>query len=102
LGVRIAWSLECEPLEVAGGIATALPLLPRGPVLIVSGDVWHRFDYASLRQRVANMASDANASRVHLVMVPNPSHHPAGDFALVDSLLALEGAQRLTYGNIGL
>ena len=30
-GARIAWSREAEPLEVAGGIATALPLLPAGP-----------------------------------------------------------------------
>ena len=42
---------EPEPLETAGGIATALPLLPAGPVLVVSGDVWTRFDYATLPPR---------------------------------------------------
>ncbi len=47
-GVRIRWSLEPEPLETAGGIVTALPLLPPGPALIVSGDIWTRFDYATL------------------------------------------------------
>src|SRR5215472_18473526 len=40
LGVRLLWSLEEEALETAGGIANALSLLPRGPALVVSGDVW--------------------------------------------------------------
>jgi len=31
LGVSLAWSIEPEALEAAGGIATALPLLPPGP-----------------------------------------------------------------------
>ena len=111
LGVRIAWSIEPQPLEAAGGIATALPLLPPGPALIVSGDVWSRFDYASLLPRATAMAGDTASPRVHLVMVPNPPFHPDGDFALVSvapasptvpSMLALAGAPRLTFGNIGL
>ena len=47
----LRWSFEPEPLEVAGGIATALPLLPPGPALIVAGDVYTAFDYASFRRR---------------------------------------------------
>ncbi len=61
-GVRIAWSLEPEPLETAGGIATAMPWLPAGPVLVVSGDIWTRFDYASLAARVDAMARDVRAA----------------------------------------
>ena len=57
-GVRIRWSLEPDPLESAGGIATALPLLPPGPALIVSGDVWTQFDYAALATRANAMAAD--------------------------------------------
>jgi N-acetyl-alpha-D-muramate 1-phosphate uridylyltransferase len=101
-GVRIAWSLEQEPLETAGGIATAMPLLPPGPVPIVSGDVWTGFDYASLAPRVAAMRASAAAPRVHLVMVPNPDFHPQGDFALHEGAIARNGPQRLTFGNIGL
>src|SRR5207237_5164040 len=86
LGVRIAWSIEAEPLETAGGVATALPLLPPGPALIVSGDIWTTFDYATLRARAAMMAGDAAAPRIHLVMVPNPLYHPAGDFVLCDRM----------------
>jgi MurNAc alpha-1-phosphate uridylyltransferase len=107
LGVRLAWSIEPEPLEAAGGIATALPLLPPGPALIVSGDVWTRFDYATLLPRAAAMARDAASPRAHLVMVPNPPFHPDGDFALLPgspgapAMLAQDGAPRLTFGNIG-
>ena len=102
IGVRITWSIEPEPLETAGGVATALPLLPPGPALIVSGDIWTTFDYATLQARAATMARDAAAPRVHLVMVPNPSYHPDGDFVLRDGMLALDGGERLVYGNIGL
>jgi MurNAc alpha-1-phosphate uridylyltransferase len=108
LGVSLAWSLEPEALETAGGIATALPLLPSGPAVIVSADVWSAFDYATLLPRAAAMATDPGAPRLHLVMVPNPAYHRAGDFALAPASpgcpgrLALDGEKRLTYGNIGL
>ena len=102
LGVRIDWSLEPEPLETAGGIATAMPWLPAGPVLVVSGDVWTRFDYASLAARADAMARDGAPPRVHLVMVPNPAFHPSGDFALEGSQIRRTGPTMLTFGNIGL
>ncbi len=101
LGVRIAWSVEPEPLEAAGGIATAMPLIPEGPVLVVSGDIWTRYDYAALRARAERMALDDASPRVHLVMVPNPPFHPAGDFALDGSRIHRDGPSRLTFGNIG-
>jgi MurNAc alpha-1-phosphate uridylyltransferase len=107
-GVRLHWSREPEPLEVAGGIATALPLLPAGPALIVSGDLWTGYDYASLLPRAATMEADAASARVHLVMVPNPPYHPTGDFALhaangsEHGAISLEGTPRVTYGNIGI
>jgi MurNAc alpha-1-phosphate uridylyltransferase len=101
-GVTIVWSLEPEALETAGGIATALPLLPRGPVLIVSGDIWTSFDYATLVPRLHAMAASTAPPRVHLVMVPNPPFHRGGDFVLEGERLSLAGERRLTYGNIGL
>lgn len=99
-GVRIAWSREAEPLETAGGIATASPLLAPGPALIVSGDIWTRFDYAALVPCMKALAANASR-RAHLVMVPNPPYHAAGDFALAGERLRLDGASRLTFGNIG-
>jgi N-acetyl-alpha-D-muramate 1-phosphate uridylyltransferase len=101
-GVRIAWSIEPEPLEAAGGIATALSLLPRGPALIVSGDVWSAFDYATLVPRAERMARDPASPRAHLVMVPRTPLLPRGDFVLRDGMLDLAGGEPLVYSNIGL
>ncbi len=100
-GVRIAWSVEAEALEAAGGIATALPLLPQGPVAVVSGDVWTRYDYANLRASMAGMAA-GGIDRAHLVMVPNPPYHPKGDFALAGDRILGEAEPRLTFGNIAI
>jgi N-acetyl-alpha-D-muramate 1-phosphate uridylyltransferase len=111
-GATIRWSLEPEALETAGGIATAVPLLPPGPALIVSGDVWSDFDYARLLPVAAAMDRDARSARAHLVMVENPPFHPAGDFVLGADADGGSGPLRLaggsadetttTYANIGL
>jgi len=100
--VTLKWSIEPEALETAGGIATALPLLPVGPALIVSGDIWTAYDYAQLRGRAERMATDPASSRAHLVMVDNPPYHPRGDFALDGDRVAREGQALVTFGNIGL
>jgi MurNAc alpha-1-phosphate uridylyltransferase len=73
-GVAIAYSEEGEPpLETAGGIVQALPLLGREPFLLVSSDVLTDFDFGVLR---------GAAARNSLVLVPNPDHHPRGDFGI--------------------
>ena len=99
-GVRIRWSREPAPLEPAGGIATAMPLCPEGPLLVIAGDVYTRFDYASLRPVADAMALDGASPRVHLVMVPNPPYHPNGDFALEGERIHWDGPSRVTFGSI--
>jgi N-acetyl-alpha-D-muramate 1-phosphate uridylyltransferase len=101
-GATLSYSLEPEPLEVGGGIATALPLLGDGMALIVSGDVYSEYDYASLRARATAMGATSAPPHLHMVMVPNPGYHPGGDFSLTDGRLALDGASRVTFGNVAL
>ena len=99
-GASLRYSHEATPLETAGGIATALPLLAPGPVVIVSGDVWSDYDYARLLPRARRMAADRASPRAHLVMVANPPYHVDGDFVLAGETLRLDGGPRLTYANI--
>jgi MurNAc alpha-1-phosphate uridylyltransferase len=82
-GVHIQYSREPEPLETAGGIATARALMGDAPFLVTNGDVYADFDYARLLPVLADMASKPE-HLAHLVLVDNPPHHPEGDFALQD------------------
>jgi N-acetyl-alpha-D-muramate 1-phosphate uridylyltransferase len=102
LAATVRYSREREPLEVAGGIATAVPMLGDGVVLVVSGDLYTDYDYRALAPRARSMAAADAPPHVHMVMVPNPVYHPEGDFALAKGRLALAGAARSTFGNIAL
>jgi N-acetyl-alpha-D-muramate 1-phosphate uridylyltransferase len=75
-GVDIRWTREDEGLETAGGIINALPLLGDEPFILVNGDVWTTFDFASL------LHVHLNDDLAHLIYVNNPSQHPEGDFVL--------------------
>lgn len=93
-GLRIEYSDEGpEPLETGGGILRALPRLGSAPFLVVNADVLTDLDYASLQLRGADGV---------LVLVPNPEHHPAGDFALDEDGFVRSVGPRLTYGGIAL
>jgi len=101
LGVAIAWSREPVALETAGGIAAALPLLGDEPFAVVNADIWCDFDYRRLIPVATRLAAHAGAG-AHLVLVPNPAHHPAGDFVLApDGLVRVGPHQRLTFSGIG-
>ena len=93
-GVEILYSREGEPLETAGGIRKALDLLKRdgaGSFLLVNGDVFTDYPF----EKVAEDESDP-----YLVLVKNPSHNPAGDFAIEGGLLVTEGNARYTFSGI--
>jgi MurNAc alpha-1-phosphate uridylyltransferase len=101
-GLRIRYSMEGRDhggaLETAGGIAKALPRL--GEVFwVVSGDVFlpdFAFDAAMARQFADTPLL------AQLWLVPNPPHHPMGDFAIdVDDLARHEG-KCLTWASVGL
>ncbi|MEN9383345.1 MAG: hypothetical protein RL323_488 [Pseudomonadota bacterium] len=106
-GLHLSYSMEGQDfgnaLETAGGIARALPLLDE-VFWVAAGDVFvpgFVYDPAALN-RFSNSAMLA-----HLWLVPNPVHHPTGDFGLSAQGLALNlpqqsGMQRYTYSTIGL
>jgi N-acetyl-alpha-D-muramate 1-phosphate uridylyltransferase len=103
--VELRYSAEHDALETAGGIVQALPLLEDNGesevFLAVAGDVYADFDYATLHAHADRLQTLAEPG-MHLVMVPNPVFHPAGDFGLVDGVLSLDARPRLTFGSIGL
>ena len=82
-GAQFGLSIRYSPeppgaLETAGGIAQALPLLGNDRFLVINGDIFCDWDVA---QALAIAAIGGN-DLAHLVLVPNPPHHPRGDFAL--------------------
>lgn len=97
-GVRIRYSHEGTALETAGGIATALPLLGEQPFLLLNGDVLTDIHLPAFLQRAQMQMGHLLA---WLAMVPNPPHHPSGDFSLVDGRLGRDEASRHTYAGIG-
>ena len=93
-GLRLQYSPEpAGALEVGGGIARALPRLGGAPFLVVNGDTFTDLDFARLVIEPRALA--------HLVLVPNPEHHPRGDFVLDGHSLAEGPGTRLTYSGIG-
>jgi MurNAc alpha-1-phosphate uridylyltransferase len=94
-GVRIRYSPEPTALETAGGIARALTLLGPEPFAAINADLHTDFPFAALR--TALRGNDA----AHLVLIDNPPHHPAGDFALVADRVRNTGTPMLTFSGIG-
>ncbi|OGA42194.1 MAG: mannose-1-phosphate guanylyltransferase [Betaproteobacteria bacterium RIFCSPLOWO2_12_FULL_68_19] len=93
-GLAIAYSREREPLETAGGIANALGLLGEQPFLLVNGDVYCEYDFLQLQKM------NLGESLAHLVLIPNPPHHPGGDFTLEAGVVGNRPAPRYTYSGI--
>jgi MurNAc alpha-1-phosphate uridylyltransferase len=92
--VEITYSDEGEvPFETGGGILRALPRLGPGPFLVVNADVLTDFDPAALH---------LDGAEGVLLLVPNPDHHPLGDYALDAQGLVRTTGPKLTYGGIAM
>ena len=92
-GVSIQYSEESpRALETAGGIFRALALLGPGPFLVVNGDIFTDYDFEQL-----SLKEERDA---HLVLVPNPPHHPRGDFGLHGDVAVPSAEQQYTFAGI--
>lgn len=93
-GLKIRYSRETPgALDTGGGIRRALPLLGEAPFAVINADVFTDFDFSELRRP---LPEDADA---RLVLVPNPPHHPGGDFGLDEGRVTAE--RRYTFAGIG-
>ena len=99
--LKILWSAETQgALETAGGVRNALPLLGEECFLVVNGDIYCEWDLGQAPAIARAMASRRKLA--HLVLVPNPPHHPDGDFYLQEGRILNAGAPRLTFSGIGI
>ncbi|WP_338065958.1 N-acetylmuramate alpha-1-phosphate uridylyltransferase MurU [Chromatocurvus halotolerans] len=98
-GARISWSREARPLETAGGILRALPLLDTPAFLVVNADVWMDFDATALAARARALPPRC----ARLLFAANPAHHCGGDFALSGERVVPAGPDRpsVTFTGVG-
>lgn len=105
--INIEWSLEGRdfggPLETAGGISRALPLLD-DVFWVLAADVFAP-TFAFTQAAVEKFKTSGHLA--HLWLVPNPEHNPRGDFGLSADGLALNlpadsPQPKFTYSTIGL
>ena len=93
-GIPITYSDEGEQaLETGGGISFALPLLGDKPFLVISSDIYCEIPFDP-------MFSLAD-SRMHLLMVNNPTHNSQGDFSGKQLRLNEHSDERFTYSGVG-
>ena len=107
-GCEIVYSVEAEPLESGGGVATASAHFRTSSVILVSADIHSDFDYAHLLP--AAQAIENGAARAHFVLVPPTPGEPGGEFALTQDAVppgfapgsgrVHEGEPRRTLANI--
>jgi N-acetyl-alpha-D-muramate 1-phosphate uridylyltransferase len=100
LGMAIAWSREGWPcLETGGGVRHALPLLGAAPFLLLNADVWTDYPLQQLVQRAAALPDHDLA---HMVLVPNPPHHPRGDCGLAGGRVVPACAETHTFSGLSI
>jgi MurNAc alpha-1-phosphate uridylyltransferase len=81
--VNLSWLGEMIPAALGDGSRYGLRIAysPMGvePFVVLNGDVWMQYPYASLREQFDKGLPGKD--QAHLVLVPNPEHNPGGDFA---------------------
>lgn len=107
-GANIAYSAEETALETAGGVAKARHLLGDEPFVAVAADIYcPHFDFAQVKGVLEDNDVWGNPHPADqrdiawLYLVKNPVHHPHGDFALNNFIIANDGDPRYTFSGIG-
>ncbi len=101
-GAHIEYSAESEPLETGGGIFRALSKLithEEDTFLVINADVFCDVSWEDL---LSQPLKETDVGR--LLMVPNPSWHPSGDFLLnkASGYLSLNQGEPMTFSGISL
>ena len=93
--MRLVYSREAALLDTGGGVKRALSLLAGdGLVCVHNADVLADVDLRLLARRCPG-------SGACLALVPNPAHHPQGDFSLRRGMVVQnDGAHAWTYAGI--
>ncbi len=97
-GCKLIYSVENEPLESGGGVATASANFQGASFILVSADIYSEFDYSRLLLRA--QAIEKGASGAHFVLVNPTPGEPGGEFALDSKGQVHSGQPRLTLANI--
>ena len=97
LGVNITYLDEKDHmLGTGGGIAKAIKFFRKEPFWLVNADLYTTFQIPKKKYLKPN-------SFGHLILVPNPKHHPSGDFFLKEGFLSVKSGNRpYTYSGISL
>lgn len=97
-GCELIYSVEHEPLESGGGVATASVHFRGAAIILISADIYSDFDYATLLPRV--QAIENGAASAHFVLVSPTPGEPGGEFALDSDGRVHSGHPRLTLANV--
>jgi len=94
-GCHLSISYEVTLLDSGGGVKKALELLPGdSPFVVWNADVLSDIDVQAL---AVVMPASCDAA---IGLVPNPAHHPNGDFALERGYVMVEGREHFTFSGV--
>ena len=93
--LKINYSYEKEMLGTGGGILNALPFLDKEPFWLINADVFSDF-------KISNKFVLSPSMLGHLILTPNPKHHPNGDFDLNNGLVERRIQKKASYTYSGM
>lgn len=74
-GLSVSWFVEPALMDTGGALLNMLPSIGDQPCIVISADIWTEYPL----KRLIDVAHRVRG--MHLMMVPNPSFNPEGDFS---------------------